>query len=314
MAYSVLQQQQEDPGAGKEQFLGGLIESLGSQYLNNIQKKQETQQRLALQKEQEDAFGRKLELEAKYDPAKFTFMNLRRKMESGVPLTEREQQWRDSLAGIEVQQAIPEGFVAKEAKIGDVTYQNQTLLDETSNKETQKTKQQEFLNTSRLRKEFVSLPEVKDYVNIQTQLGAMEGILKDVVSGKTKNLNASDQYLITTFNKIGDPTSVVRESEYLRTEQGLPLANKFIGAYNKILKGGTGVTNDDRQAIIDAARVISAERGKRYNERYSEYEDLSSEYGLNPKHVTRGMGQFEQQTEQQDTQGNDWSTLGLDIQ
>jgi hypothetical protein len=122
-----------------------------------------------------------------------------------------------------------------------------------------------------LGKEFIKDKVVDEYRTINTQVGTMDSLLKNALSGDAQSMVAIDQALITTFNKINDPTSVVRESEYARTTGDLSLENRFKGALEKLNKGGAGLTNMDRQALVDGAKVIANSRGKQFNDAYDRY-------------------------------------------
>lgn len=140
-----------------------------------------------------------------------------------------------------------------------------------------------------LRKEFNDLPLVKEYQTIKNQVSSMEGLL-DKSKGNGESRLALDQGLITLFNKITDPNSVVRESEYERTPKNLSLVNRFNGALEKLEKGGAGLTQDDRESLLFGAKVIADQRGDIYNETLSNYENLSKQLKVDPKLVTSGYG------------------------
>ncbi len=65
-----------------------------------------------------------------------------------------------------------------------------------------------------------------------------------------------DQTIFVTFQKLLDPPSVVRESEYARTAKGIALISKIEGWMPRLKKGGTGVTDKDRQEIINSAKIL----------------------------------------------------------
>ena len=142
-----------------------------------------------------------------------------------------------------------------------------------------------------LRKEFIDRPETKEYINIDTQIRSMDSLLKRAKDGNIQNKVSLDQGLITLFNKLTDPQSVVRESEYARTPQNLPLANRFNGALEKLQKGGAGLTNSDREALVWGAKVIGDERGKTYTDTLNSYKDLADQYDISPDLVIRGMAE-----------------------
>lgn len=140
-----------------------------------------------------------------------------------------------------------------------------------------------------LRKEFQALPTVQEYQTIKNQVSSMDALLNE--SPKfTESRVALDQGLISIFNKITDPTSVVRESEYERTPQNLSLANRFTGALEKLKSGGAGLTQEDRRALVFGAKIVANSRGKGYNDVLSNYDTLSGRFGVDPTLVTSGYG------------------------
>lgn len=152
--------------------------------------------------------------------------------------------------------------------------------------------QQQFSNSTKLRQEFINRPEVKDYMTVSPNIEAMDSLLSKSLSGDIQNASALDQGLITMYNKLTDPQSVVRESEYARTPENIPFVNRFKGAIQKINEGGAGLTNDDRKALVQGAKIIANERGNQYQKTLGEYKGTAAEYGLDEKLITRDMPDF----------------------
>ena len=59
------------------------------------------------------------------------------------------------------------------------------------------------------------------------------------------SLNPASKAMVTYFNKLLDPTSVVRESEYARVGEGQSLWNRISGTYDKIVQGGAGISQKE---------------------------------------------------------------------
>jgi hypothetical protein len=131
-----------------------------------------------------------------------------------------------------------------------------------------------------LRKEFYDSPEVKTHQTISQQFSTMQEALKE---SKGENLVAVDQALITIMNKMMDPQSVVRESEYARTPGDLALINRVKGAFEKIQKGGAGLTDEDRKAIAKIGKKYYEVSQKKYKSKFHEYSGYLSNYGLDPE-------------------------------
>lgn len=136
-----------------------------------------------------------------------------------------------------------------------------------------------------LRKEFNNLQPVKDYRNIKTKMGSIETVYEE--SKSSKNFVAIDQALISLFNKMTDPQSVVRESEYARTGQNMPVINSVIGKMEKWLKGGAGLTGEEREAIVKVAKSLNKTYEKNFNALKKEYRGYAKDYGLNPDNVIK---------------------------
>ncbi len=154
---------------------------------------------------------------------------------------------------------------------------------------TSDTPQEVFKRTSALRSEFIDRPEVKDYVNIKTQVGSMDSLLKYAATGAPNVNNPLDQALIMTYNKILDPSSVVRESEYARTPENLSTVNRVMGALEKFSEGGAGLTAEDRQSLVLGAKIIADERGKSFNEALKGYQKAATSAAVVPQDVIRSF-------------------------
>ena len=152
-------------------------------------------------------------------------------------------------------------------------------------------KQKSLLASTRLRTEFINRPEVKDYLIVNTNIAAMDSLLTNSMRGDNQSAVALDQGLITMYNKMTDPQSTIRESEYARTPENISLRNRFEGAFSKLQKGGAGLTNEDRQSLVWAAKLIGEQRKASFDETLQSYKELATEYGIDPNLVTRGMEQ-----------------------
>ena len=89
-----------------------------------------------------------------------------------------------------------------------------------------------------------------------------------------------------------DPNSVVRESEYARTPENLPVVNRITGAIEKAIHGGAGMTDEDRKALVIGAKVIANERGKVFADRRGKYSKLAERAGIPPENVTGMIDEF----------------------
>ena len=136
-----------------------------------------------------------------------------------------------------------------------------------------------------LRKEFYNQIEVKEANDIKRKYEVMNEAFKE--SKTTKNFVAVDQAIITLFNKMTDPQSVVRESEYARTASDLALWHRVKGKVSKWISGGAGLSQDDREAVLKMAGKFQEVAQRKYKARLHEYKGYLSNYGLDPdKYLT----------------------------
>ena len=131
-----------------------------------------------------------------------------------------------------------------------------------------------------IRQELKANPIVRDYQDVGGRFQVMQSALEE--SKTTKNMVATDQALITLFNKMTDPQSVVRESEYRRTPEDIGLINRIKGKAQKILSGGAGLTQDERNALVSMANKFYNVYQKRYDETVSDYEKLAKQSKIDP--------------------------------
>jgi hypothetical protein len=116
-----------------------------------------------------------------------------------------------------------------------------------------------------LRKEITGNSFISEGRAVDTRFRSIEAALKSIEvaeeSGDTTQKNFADQAMINLFNKITDPTSVVRESEFARSAAGLSLMQRFEATFRKVQEGGV-LEPDARRELRDAAKVIADEYKK----------------------------------------------------
>jgi len=96
-----------------------------------------------------------------------------------------------------------------------------------------------------------------DYETVRNNMLNIEASVDRMLESHDPSRIATDQAVITSFNKILDPTSVVRESEYARTPANAGLVDRAKGAMTKITKGGAGLTEKAIIEIRDTAREMA---------------------------------------------------------
>lgn len=106
------------------------------------------------------------------------------------------------------------------------------------------TPNQEVTLTNKLRGDYVKANA--NYNEMKRQNAMMQSGLAMLQDPK-QSMNAPTQAIISTFNKILDPTSVVRESEYARSPEGMGILQRLEGIPGRLQKGGIGMTTQELQ-------------------------------------------------------------------
>jgi len=182
-------------------------------------------------------------------------------------------------------------------KIQNTAKRNQALKDLDR---TEKTEGAKFAQS--LRKEIKADPLVKDFNIVNTKYRGMKSVMAEFMKNPDKKSRiAVDAAVITLYNKILDPGSVVRESEYARTQQGQALLNRLKSFDEKILQGGTGLAVEELQEILSISKVLrDASKGDYDNAINSYKENISDIPGVDPENVLRQF-QIEDDDEKSDT-------------
>jgi len=149
------------------------------------------------------------------------------------------------------------------------------------------------ISATGLRKEFRSAPAYKKYQVTQRAEQIMEKALEFSREPGLSSRIGSDQALGVLFQKILDPESVVRESEYARTPEGAAVWNKIKAMPEKLLRGGLALTDEERMALVRIAKeVVNADK-LAVNQLIDDYTYTANQYGVNPKWVVGNMTKFD---------------------
>lgn len=144
-----------------------------------------------------------------------------------------------------------------------------------------------------LRNELNQNQYIKRFREMNAAATGIDSILEDTLSRQdNQSKNVGDQALITMYNKILDPLSVVRESEYARTPEGQSLMNRISGFVQKVASGGAGLTDQDRVEIARAAKVLINNAGQLYNQQIGQTRELAGVYGVPEEMVMTGFQDF----------------------
>jgi hypothetical protein len=79
-----------------------------------------------------------------------------------------------------------------------------------------------------------------------------------LAAARRGDLAAGSQAVLVTFQKILDPTSVVRESEYDRSAAGQSMYNRVAGAFERLSQGGAGVRLGELEKFAALAKEAAA--------------------------------------------------------
>lgn len=96
------------------------------------------------------------------------------------------------------------------------------------------------------------------------------------------------QAVLVTFQKILDPTSVVRESEYERSPEGLSLLERLRGYAERLGAGGAGVPDTELAAMVGTAQQFLAGM-ENWNASEAERIDRTARgFGIDPTLIRSG--------------------------
>jgi len=150
---------------------------------------------------------------------------------------------------------------------------------------------------SALRKEIKADKSVVEYNTTKTQFQKMATVWNDyaklsVADRADQSKIGVDQALIMVFNKMLDPGSVVRESEFARTPEAQALIEQMKGYLPKIKSGGTGLTDKERQEIVNTSNLLWQAAGKQYETVLADYTSLASgqeDIGVKVENILQGI-------------------------
>ena len=148
------------------------------------------------------------------------------------------------------------------------------------------TSKEKFDMRLKLSKDFKADHDVDSFVKINTQYDRAKVAIKEAREG-TGSMNAVDQSLIQLLNRILDPGSVVRESEYARTPEGMSLMNRAEGYVDRMAEGGAGLNMTERESLYNMIEKFYDVAAGRYNDQVQHYSSIATDAGLDPTKVLR---------------------------
>lgn len=131
---------------------------------------------------------------------------------------------------------------------------------------------------TKLRQEFLGLPDVKAFNEVAASYGAIQSAAENPTA-------AGDLSLIFAYMKMLDPGSAVREAEFANAQNAAGVPDQIRNAWNNALRGERLNPNQRNDFIGQAGKLYTA-RKSRYDQLYGEYQGLANSYGANPGRVT----------------------------
>lgn len=120
------------------------------------------------------------------------------------------------------------------------------------------------------------------------QYSVMEEAIKQVEANPKMDLNAPTQAIITSFNKILDPMSVVRESEYARSAEGQAAFDRLQGKMQAIIRGGPGLTPANLRDFVSLAKVYVEKSAASLEGEKDRISRVADKYGLDKALIFAG--------------------------
>jgi hypothetical protein len=106
--------------------------------------------------------------------------------------------------------------------------------------------------------------------------------------GEAGDLNATTQVIITNFNKILDPTSVVRESEYARSPEGQSFIDNLEGRIVRLEQGGAGLTKESLKEFVELGNQFAKKAQSSIEVEKKRATDYADKYGIDTSYVGGG--------------------------
>lgn len=162
----------------------------------------------------------------------------------------------------------------------------------------------QFNRGFKVAEQFKKEPLIKDFSEIQRAVSNMDAAF-ELFKQDPESFVAIDQALITSFNKLLDPGSVVRESEFARTAKSLGFSSRLIGSIDKLSKGGAGLTGQDREALVTMAKELENRAKDKFDEIVTEFESRADNARVPRTFVLGNIKRFTPTEQQEETEEPD---------
>lgn len=164
---------------------------------------------------------------------------------------------------------------AEETRQQEAARLAQEAADRAARGETRDVEQRGFQRVGELRKEFLSMPEVRDFRNV---LNSTQQI---VALAQGEGSAMGDLASIFSYMKTLDPGSTVREGEAASAQNAAGIPERFRNYYNNLLSGER-LSPDQRADMANTAITLYKSRAGNYNSLANTYRGLLNSQGANP--------------------------------
>jgi hypothetical protein len=146
------------------------------------------------------------------------------------------------------------------------------------------------------RQDFTKDKQVQGFFTLDEQFRRMTAAYRrsiDMKTGKidSASFNAIDQTLVNTLSKMLDPGSVVRESEYARTPEGMSWVNKQRAILERFTGGGI-LTQSERKELWLMSKRFYEIASTEYDRMRNWYSDIVTPVGFDINRIARPRTPF----------------------
>lgn len=150
--------------------------------------------------------------------------------------------------------------------------------------------QSEQLNRAfKIQSQVRQTPQFKEFNDIRQKVGQIQDLVEAVNKGDFRSKLFFDNALVTLFNKITDPTSVVRESEFNRIIDNLPFADRLRLSMEK-WRTGAQLTVQNRKDLLTVAQIIADAAGGSFNQLLDSAVNQAANFGVEANLITGAAG------------------------
>lgn len=165
--------------------------------------------------------------------------------------------------------------VAGETREEEAARLAQEAADRAARGEKREVAAKEFSQIGSLRTEFLGIPEVKEFRQVQNAT-------RQIIDLTSKGTPIGNIGSVFSLMKILDPGSTVREGEAASVQNAAGVPDRFRNAYNQLISG-EGLSEAQRKDMADVARSIYNQRLQGYNSLAETYRGLMADQGADPE-------------------------------